>query len=247
MTSAPYQLHRIFLGNVSCFLVSREQDAWLVDCGNRGSEKRILEAMAGKGLEPGMLRVLLLTHVHFDHAGSARKLKELTGCRVAVHRNEAERLRRGITPIPGGTRWKARVLVFLGRSFRRRIMRFPGVEPDLLLGSDDQTGPEPDLLSGPDPEPGLEGFPGRLIHVPGHTPGSVAVLLDGGELLAGDTFFGLEGKQHFPPFAEDRRLLLNSWEKLRALPAETIYPAHGHSFPFNRFLAEYETALERYG
>ena len=233
MTAAPYTLHRIFLGNVSCFLIYRKGEAMLVDCGNRGSEKKILDTMQQLHLEPAMLRLLILTHVHFDHAGSARQLKELTGCRIVVHRSEADRLRRGQTPIPGGTRWKAKMLVALGRVFRRRIMQFPGAEPDIMVDA------ELDLMP--------YGFQGRLIHSPGHTPGSMVVWLEGGDLLAGDTFFGLEGRLHFPPFAENLPMLVKSWEKLRSLSAGTVYPAHGKSFPFSRFLQEWKGVKKRYG
>ncbi len=244
MSAANHTLHRIFLGNVSCYLIHSERDALLVDCGNRGSEVRILESFRHLGLDPGILRLLILTHVHFDHAGSARKIRELTGCHIVVHRSEAERLRRGTTPIPRGTRWKARVLVALGRVFRPRIMRFPGAEPDILVDHELDLSPH--------------GFQGRLIHTPGHTPGSMVVLLEGGtgdhmdgdhrdgDLLAGDTFFGLEGRLHFPPFAENLPELLNSWQKLRSVPAGTIHPAHGKPFRFERFLEEYPEAVERY-
>ena len=233
MADTPYTLHRIFLGNVSCFLIYRDGEALLVDCGNRGAEKKILETMEHLKLKPGMLRLLILTHVHFDHAGSASRLKEVTGCRIVVHRSEADRLRRGITPIPGGTRWKAKGLVALGKLFRRRIMRFPGAVPDLLADAELDLAPF--------------GFGGRLIHTPGHTPGSMVVLLEKGELLAGDTFFGLEGKLHFPPFAENLPMLLKSWEKLSSLHATTIYPAHGRSFEFEHFLEEWQEARKRYG
>jgi hydroxyacylglutathione hydrolase len=227
-----YYLHRIFLLNVSCYLVYREGEAILVDCGNRGSEVRILDTMKKLGLEPEHLRLLILTHVHFDHAGSAAALHRLTGCRVVVHRNDAERLRRGLTPIPGGTRWKAKVLVAAGRIFRRRIMRFPPAEPGLVVEE------ELDLET--------FGFPGKVLHTPGHTPGSMVVWMERGELLAGDTLFGVEGKLHFPPFAEDVPALLESWDQLRSLPLETIYPAHGKPFGFRSFLEEYDAAVSRY-
>jgi hydroxyacylglutathione hydrolase len=229
----PYKVRRIFLGNVSCFLIHREGEALLVDCGNSGSEGKILQGMENLGLEPQMLRLLILTHVHFDHAGSAGRLRSLTGCRLMVHRSEVERLREGITPIPGGTRWKAKVLTAVGRSFRPKIMRFPGTESDI------QVEDTFDL--------GSFHFPGRVIHTPGHTPGSMVILMDGGELLAGDTFMGLPGKLHFPPFAEDIHSQLNSWDRIRSLPVTTIYPAHG--FPFKRryFLDEFGGAMKRYG
>jgi len=233
MSGSTYNIHRIGLVNVSCYLIYRPGEAILVDCGNRGSEGKILEKFRALGLEPGMLRLLILTHEHFDHAGSARSLKELTGCRILIHRLAAYRLREGLSPIPSGTRWKAKLLVSVGRVFARRMMNYPGVEPDLL--ADDIF----DLES--------FGFPGRVIHTPGHTVGSTVILMERGELIAGDTLFGLENKQHFPPFAEDLPALLRSWEMIRGLQVKTIYPAHGHSFSFKSFLSEYDAAMERYG
>ena len=232
MSTDSYKVQRIGLVNVSSYLIYRPGEAILVDCGNSGEEVKILEVLKGLGLEPGMLKLLVLTHSHFDHAGSAGKLKELTGCKVLIHRSEGDRLRKGFSPIPSGTRWKAKLLVGLGRTFARRLMKYPGAEPDLLAD---------DLFD-------LEayGFPGRVIHTPGHTYGSMIILMEGGELLAGDTLFGVENKQHFPPFAEDLPALVRSWAVIRDLQVKTIYPAHGRYFSFESFLAEYDSAMERY-
>lgn len=227
-----YNFRRIGLVNVSSYLFYRPGEAILVDCGNSGSELKILEALKGLGLEPDMLKLLVLTHSHFDHAGSAKRLKELTGCKVMIHHLEAERLSKGYSPIPPGTRWKAKLLVALGRIIARRLMNFPGVEPDLLVHDSF------DLEA--------YGFPAKVIHTPGHTFGSMVVCLEGGELVGGDTLFGLENKQHFPPFAEDLSALVESWKKLRQLDVKTFYPAHGRSFTFENFLKEYDTAIIRY-
>jgi glyoxylase-like metal-dependent hydrolase (beta-lactamase superfamily II) len=228
-----YHFKRLGLNNVSAYLIYRSEEAILVDCGNKGSEEKILEEMKGLGLTPGMLRLLVLTHVHFDHAGSAARLRELTGCKILVHQTEADRLRKGKTPLPPGTRWKAKILIALGRIFARRIGTFPGLEPDLLVKESF------DLKE--------FAFPGRVIHTPGHTHGSMVVHMEGGELIGGDTIFGLEGKQHFPPFAEDLPALLESWKMIRGLKPRQLYPAHGRSFTYESFLAEFEGAMERYG
>jgi len=233
VSTESYTLKRLGLGNVASYLIYKPGEAILVDCGNKGSEDRILHALKKLGLEPAMLKLLVLTHVHFDHAGSAARLKELTGCRLMVHSAEEARLRDGFTPIPAGTRWKAKFLVALGRTFFRRIGHFPGAEADLLVRDSH----------------GLEGFgfPGRVIHTPGHTHGSMVVLMHGGELIGGDTIFGLEGKQHFPPFAEDVPALLDSWKRIRDLQPSMLHPAHGRSFSYESFLAEFEGVMEKYG
>jgi len=232
MSGDSYKIHRIGLVNVSSYLIHRPGEAILVDSGSSGSEVKIMEALQRLGLEPKHLKLLVLTHSHFDHAGSAGRLKELSACKVMVHRSEAERLRKGYSPIPAGTRWKAKLLVLIGRIFARRLMYFPGAEPDLLV--DDSFDLE------------AYGFPGRVMHAPGHTFGSMLVLMEGGELIGGDTLFGVENKQHFPPFAEDLNALLNSWKLIRELPVKTFYPAHGRYFSMDSFMAEYESALKRY-
>lgn len=232
MANDSYTLRRLGLTNVSAYLIYRSGEAILVDCGNKGSEETILKAMEGLGLAPEALKLLILTHVHFDHAGSAARLKEITGCKILVHKSETDKLRAGFTPIPPGTRWKAKVLVALGRTFARRIGTFPGAEPDL------QVKESFDL--------GEFAFPGRVIHAPGHTLGSMVVIMEGGELIGGDTIFGLEGKQHFPPFAEDLPALLNTWKMIRELRPVQLYPAHGRSFNYDSFMAEFEGAMERY-
>lgn len=233
MAQDSYTIHRLGLSNVAAYLIFRPGEAILVDSGNKGSEDTILKLLKRLGLEPEMLKLLILTHVHFDHAGSAQRLKELSDCKIMVHQSEEARLREGKTPIPAGTRWKAKILVWMGRIFARRIGSFPGAEPDLVVTDSFD----------------LEefGFPGKVIHTPGHTRGSMVVLMSGGELIGGDTIFGLEGKQHFPPFAEDLSALLRSWELIRDLQAKMLYPAHGRRFSFDSFLAEFEGAMLRYG
>ncbi len=227
-----YKIHRLSLTNVSAYLIYRPGEAILVDCGNKGSEERILKVLQGLGLSPEMLRLLILTHVHFDHAGSAKRLKELTACRIVVHQSEMDRLRAGYTPIPAGTRWKAKLLVALGRTFARRIGAFPGAEPDLWVEE------SYDLRE--------VGFPGKVIHAPGHTHGSMIVHMEGGELIGGDTLFGLDGKQHFPPFAEDLPALIRSWKMIRDLKPSILYPAHGRSISYLSFMEEFEGAMLRY-
>ena len=128
-----YRIKRISLEKASAFLIYSPGDAILVDSGNSGSGEKILDTLKRAGIEPGMLKLLILTHAHFDHAGSAGKLKELTGCKIMVHRSEAELLKVGFTTIPNGTRWKAKLLVGLGRLIAWRIGKYPGTEPDLLV------------------------------------------------------------------------------------------------------------------
>ena len=78
------------------------------------------------------------------------------------------------------------------------------------------------------------GIDGRVVHTPGHSPGSVSVLLASGDAMVGDlamNMFPLRLGPGLPIFAEDPSLLRGSIERLLSLGAKTIHPAHGGAFP----------------
>lgn len=78
------------------------------------------------------------------------------------------------------------------------------------------------------------GIPGRTIYTPGHSWGSLSVLLDSGEVFVGDlamNLFPVRLKPNLPRFGENIQLIKNSWKKLLDSGAETVYPAHGNPFP----------------
>ncbi len=233
MDASAFRRVRINLHNVSAYLIHNGDRAMLIDSGRRGSADRILKAMKQEGLSPGQLEWLVLTHSHYDHAGSAAALKKSCGCRVLVHHSEAARLRRGKTPMPRGTRWKARVLTALGRGLAPWILSYRRVDPDAELSGDAN----------------LEdyGFPGSIWHLPGHSPGSIGILWPDGSFYCGDVVFGLAGKELFPPFAEDVSGLLESWDRLAGLPFKTLYPGHGRPISAAEFLAAQQLAREKYG
>lgn len=78
------------------------------------------------------------------------------------------------------------------------------------------------------------GIQGRIIPTPGHSPGSVSVLLDSGDVFVGDLAMNnppLRFSPGLPIFAEDFDQVKKSWEKLLDMGAKTVHPAHGKSFP----------------
>jgi glyoxylase-like metal-dependent hydrolase (beta-lactamase superfamily II) len=78
------------------------------------------------------------------------------------------------------------------------------------------------------------GVPGRVMHTPGHTNGSVSVLLESGEAFVGDLAmngFPMRRGPGMPVFAADAAQVHASWRKILDAGATTIYPAHGEPFP----------------
>ncbi len=75
--------------------------------------------------------------------------------------------------------------------------------------------------------------PGRVIHTPGHTAGSVSVLLETGEAFVGcmaHNNLPFRLRPGLPIFAEDLEQLRESWKQVLNQGARTIYPAHGEPF-----------------
>jgi hydroxyacylglutathione hydrolase len=170
---------------------------------------------------PPRLNLMVATHSHFDHVGASLRLREATGAPLAVHQGDAAWLREGKLVWPKGvTLWGKVVRNVLG-PLVQSLIKIPHIVPDILLEDE-----------GLDLEP--YGVEGRVVHTPGHSPGSVSVVLPSGEAFVGD--LAMNGppmclRPSFGIFAHQPELVPASWRRLLALGVRTVYPAHGQPFP----------------
>ncbi|MBC7224467.1 MAG: MBL fold metallo-hydrolase [Anaerolineae bacterium] len=204
----------IRLGFVKAFLLLGQRPI-LVDCGLPGSAPRIVKALEAHGLRPEDLALLLITHAHTDHFGSAAALKEAAGVPVAVGRADAEALRQGRNP--AGTPRNA-LLGFLQR-LGGRAGGAPPCEPDILLEGDADLQPY--------------GVDGQVLATPGHTPGSVSVLLADGQAVVGDLVMGGllgRGKPSLPLLWDDLDAHRASLQRLLEAGPTRIHTSHGGPF-----------------
>jgi glyoxylase-like metal-dependent hydrolase (beta-lactamase superfamily II) len=153
-----------------------------------------------------------------------------TGARVIAHRDAAPALRRGRMTAKGVRFLNARVFVLatLYMLATRRGFHYPPVPLDegaILLDGDDDG-----VLR-------RMGFDARVIATPGHTPGSISVVTDRGDVLCGDavmSFLPITGAGLRPIFVSDCAAVFASWRKILDSGATTIYPAHGAPVPAAR-------------
>lgn len=219
---------QINTGSVNVFLIRGDGGAILVDAGNPGQAGHILAQLAKHSVAPHDMRLILITHVPVDHFGSAAELRESTGAPVTVHALDADAVRQGIQQPDSlqPTHW----LVALG-------MRIPGVagptrapalEPDIVFKEEFRLD---EYTSAP---LSASGVAGRVLLTPGHTPGSVSVLLDSGEALVGDLvmgwLIGLLPKPGPPIVAWDLERNRESVRQLAALSPRVVYGGHGGPF-----------------
>jgi hydroxyacylglutathione hydrolase len=78
----------------NAFLLRGEKDI-LVDSGSPADFPILTRQLDKYGVEVNGLALIVLTHVHFDHAGTVAALVKQAKCPVAVHRLEKENLELG--------------------------------------------------------------------------------------------------------------------------------------------------------
>src|SRR5512133_2255576 len=86
-------LHILDCGFGLGFLVEAPTGLFLIDCGSPGQEQKVLEKMHELGRSD--LKLIWITHAHYDHYGSAADLRELTGAQIGIHPADADDLAAG--------------------------------------------------------------------------------------------------------------------------------------------------------
>lgn len=172
----------------------------------------VVEAMERGGLAPEEIDFALPTHLHWDHVCG---LLDLPGLPVVVHTREHDWILSGKHPPVGGVR-----SALSGRRVDRYVLEGP---PVLTFERSHDVFGDGSVV---------------LVHLAGHTPGSVGILLrteDGPVLLAGDAVWHniqidrLRQKAPFPGFIVDvqRTQTFRTLHRLHAIRNKVrIIPAH---------------------
>lgn len=199
------KIERIKCGNGNCYIVSDGGDAILIDTSLEKYRGKLLNAC-----KPYKMRLLVLTHGHIDHAQSAAFLSKALDIPVAMHKadvnliadNNAQRLYADT----------ALGKIVLGVSVRDTFTKpLPPFAPDIFLA-------EGDALD--------ERIPARVLHLPGHTDGSIAVDIGGEAVIVGDALMNM----FYPTVSmlyHDRAEMLKSAARIAALGERTVYFGHG--------------------
>lgn len=205
------------IGFTNVFLLIQNGQCLLVDTGSRGVEDKLRKAIISSGFKLQDLKYIFLTHTHYDHAGSAAGLKQMSGVKVIVHKSEAEYLATGFTPIPKGTSALFKFISKAGKikpSIQKKVAGYTPVKADILFDN-------AMLLEQFD-------FNAEIRHIPGHTIGSSGLIV-GDNAFVGDCMFNLNGRL-YPGFADDEERLAQSWKQILKWDVNWFYPSHGKRF-----------------
>jgi len=212
-------IHPIKLGVARCYVIQAEGTI-LIDGGAPKQARNFVKGIESLFINPKDIHLIAITHGYWDHIGSAKEIKEITGAKIALHRNEKDWLEKSLMPLPPAVTLWGRIFAKIMAMFMP-LIHVPATTVDVVLGDEELSLAE-------------YGIPGRIIPTPGHSMGSVSVLLETGDAFVGDLAMnGLPMRigPGLPIFAEDLQKVKRSWQLLLDKGATTVYPAHGKPFP----------------
>jgi len=206
------------IGSVNCYLVQGTGGYVLVDTGASNKRSELEREMDNAGCGPGDLKLIVLTHGDFDHTGNAAYLRQKYGAPLAMHRDDAGMAEKGDI---FWNRKKGNVIFSKVAAVLFRFSQSRRFSPDVYL-EDGQ------VLT-------QYGWDATVVHIPGHSRGSIGIFTAGGDFFCGDLIEN-DKKPKLNSIMDDPIAAGASVDRMAVLGIVTVYPGHGSPFLMEAFL-----------
>jgi hydroxyacylglutathione hydrolase len=207
---------------VNCYLIKTGSGFILIDTGSPNNCMELESKLSDLGCKSGNLHLILLTHGDFDHSGNAAYLRKKFDTRIVKHAEDSMMVERGD--------------MFMNRE-KGNIIQSWIVKKMFGFGKSQRFTPDLKITDGFDlTEYGMDA---RVIHIPGHSKGSIGILTTGGALICGDLLESTGGNENpkLNSLMDNLEAAKRSIDKLKNLNINTVYPGHGQPFKMETFLA----------
>ncbi len=226
------KITRINLDGVNCYLVKAGDRFILFDTGGHLTNDRVftnrrdalIKGLDNAGCKPGNLKLLILTHGDNDHTANATCIRDRYNVKIAMHRSDLELVESpALEKVMGTFHYKSikyKIMFLLMKKLFTKItakvlQEFERFTPDLFIDEGF------DLSS--------YGLDAKILHIPGHTAGSIGILTSEGDLISGDIFINIS-KPYSAPNAYDFKKLNESVKRLKRMNIKAVYPGHGEPY-----------------
>ncbi len=185
-------------------------DLTLVDAGLMGKGQYKMDAIAKDGIELTAIKRVIMTHTHLDHIGCLPEILEsLPQAELWVHREEAMPLEQGDERTVYGM-----------DMFEQMCQAQYGIKPGVFRFQVHRKLEGGEVLE-------LGGMSWEVLHIPGHSPGSIALYNpDGKILIPGDTVYADYAIGRFDLHGASGPQLKDSLNLLAGLEVKMLLPGH---------------------
>lgn len=186
----------------------------LIDAGSPGDLAQLRAALARENVRLEDIALIVLTHGHADHAGGVAELRQVTRAKIALGEPDTKLTAAGRNDDLKATGISAMLI--------RPMVDFayPPFTPDISITNELDLSPY--------------GVAGKAVLMPGHTPGSVVIELQTGEVFVGDMLLGgVMGGNLFPNAAGEHYFQADLAQDHRNIKTlidrgfKTFYLGHG--------------------
>jgi hydroxyacylglutathione hydrolase len=205
------QIHRLLSGRSNVYLIIKDNDLILVDTGMPSAFSRLCRILHSLNFSIDSIKTLVLTHTHFDHCRSAKRIQEISGCQIIVSCEASECIQKGYTRLPKGTLFITGVLSKMGNYIGKRGFGYKPFRADVTVNG----------------ELSMAGI--KIMETKGHSDDSISVIVDDEIAIVGDTMIGTFRNSIFPPFADNIPEMVQSWRTLLETGCKIYLPGHGNA------------------
>jgi len=160
------------ISSVNCYLINTNGSFILIDTGFTNTRAGIEKELDDAGVTSDNLKLILLTHGDFDHCGNFHYLSKKFNIKIAMHRGDLGMVEHG-DMFWNRTRSNFFMKTLAGMLFK--LDKADRLKPALLLENNQNL-----------KEYGLDA---SVVHIPGHSKGSIGILTSDGDLFCGDFFY----------------------------------------------------------
>lgn len=232
ITQNGIRILQVLSGRGNSYLVLFDNQSILIDTGKKSAYERLIENIAGLKLGDSKISYLFLTHTHFDHCQSAKRIKDKYNCQVIVSESVVNAIKNGYTRIPKGTLLTTKLIAKLGRAIGKRKYGYAPFQADILIEDDNNS-----LFNS---------FDIKIIQTAGHSVDSISLIINNEIAIVGDAMFGVFKNAIFPPFSDDIKQMIKSWEKLLNTRCEIFLPGHGKEIKRDLLQREFDKYASKY-
>ncbi len=204
------EIHRIKCGNGNCYIIENGTSGILVDTGKREYLNQVVKAC-----ESYHVKLIVLTHAHFDHAENAAQISRTLGVPIGMNEKDCNLIKSNNNQELSAETFLGKIVLSASlRDFSARTIQ--EFKPGVLLDDGDSLADY--------------GIDANVISLPGHTNGSIGIDVEKRNLIVGDALMNM----FYPTVSmlfHNKNDMMESAGKISRLGNRTIYFGHGRPVP----------------